>query len=196
MNVLLLSGGLESVALCYLSRPDLCITVDYGQPAFAGEKRASSFFCKSLDINHMIVRGTGYQKRVGETESWWPFRNQLLLTLAATATSHLDVKQIAIGLVRSDIYTDCTRKFVDAAQALFAAQDSNIQICAPALELSTMELLRKAYFPADSLNVTFSCHRMPYPCGACPGCRKSREVKELYFQSSRSRANAACAASR
>lgn len=196
MNVLLLSGGLESTALCYLCRPELCITIDYGQPSFDGEQRAAGFFCRSLSIEHQVIISRSYNLLARGNSSWWPFRNQLLVTLAATATSHLDVEKILIGIVRTDIYSDCTPAFIAHIQNLFCGQDSGLEISAPGAEMTTLELLNAAQFPEDALDVTFSCHRMSYPCGTCPGCAKSQEVKANYRQIALKRAKATSAASR
>ena len=42
MRILLLSGGLDSTVCLYLDKPDLCLTVEYGQPHFAEVRKAKA----------------------------------------------------------------------------------------------------------------------------------------------------------
>lgn len=42
MRALLLSGGLDSTAIAAWQRPDVCVTVDYGQRPARGELAAST----------------------------------------------------------------------------------------------------------------------------------------------------------
>ncbi|SSU63407.1 7-cyano-7-deazaguanine synthase [Acinetobacter baumannii] len=53
---LLLSGGIDSFCLAFLQRPDIAITIDYGQSAAEAEIRSSEFVCKKLGIIHEIIK--------------------------------------------------------------------------------------------------------------------------------------------
>jgi 7-cyano-7-deazaguanine synthase len=56
-TALLLSGGMDSVAIAWWKRPDIAITLDYGQKAAEAEIGAAKTICQSLDIEqHHIVR--------------------------------------------------------------------------------------------------------------------------------------------
>ena len=93
LRVLLFSGGIESTALAYWRRPDLLLTIDYGQRPAAGELRAASHLASQLDLPHEVVtadvgalgsgdmvgRGVASHSTVSEA---WPFRNQFLVTVA------------------------------------------------------------------------------------------------------------------
>ena len=93
-RAILLSGGQDSLALAYWLKPDLAVTINYGQAAAPAEIRAGEAFCNQMRLRHEVVqvdcRGLGRGEMVGgpkchlaPTEEWWPFRNQLLVTLAA-----------------------------------------------------------------------------------------------------------------
>src|SRR5688572_25778664 len=110
---LLLSGGMDSIALAYAHRPQLAITVDYGQLSAAGEIRAAMAVCESLDLRHEIIRtdlrGLGSGDLVGEpslsiapVREWWPFRNQMLITLAAMRIVRDGISRLLLGSVRGD----------------------------------------------------------------------------------------------
>jgi len=54
-TALLLSGGMDSIAIAFWKRPDLALTVDYGQLSADGEIQAAEAVCKSLSIPHEII---------------------------------------------------------------------------------------------------------------------------------------------
>ena len=184
MRALLLSGGLESTAIAYWLRPQVAVTVDYGQPSVEGEIRAASTIVKLLSIKHEIIHTSAYLRlptRPSRTASvWWPYRNQLLLTLAAVCTTERRVGEIYIGLVKGDIYKDCTPDFIKKVNSLFATQERPVTVTAPARKMTTLELLKKSKIPYNFLGITISCHLSDIPCGQCAGCRKSYQVKKEY----------------
>jgi 7-cyano-7-deazaguanine synthase len=90
---LLISGGMDSVALAFWTRLQFGYTVDYGQLAAEGEIRAATVVCQALSIRHRVIkvncRSIGLGDMAGAPPSpqspvseWWPFRNQLIITLA------------------------------------------------------------------------------------------------------------------
>lgn len=187
MNALLLSGGIESTAIAYWLRPPLAVTIDYGQPSAAAELRAARVIAGQLLIKHECVAASPYPPRQSTSQPpvesrsiWWPYRNQLLITLAAAALSEREVQELQIGLVRGDIYKDCTDQFMRAVNTLFRTQERPIKVVAPARRLTTLELLRKSKIPYEMLGVTTSCHVAELPCGRCAGCQKSANVKQQY----------------
>ena len=54
-TALLLSGGIESTILAYEYKPDIAITIDYGQASANSEIKASKYICNKLNINHIIL---------------------------------------------------------------------------------------------------------------------------------------------
>ena len=54
-SALLLSGGMDSTAIAWWKRPDLTITIDYGQKAAEAEKHASSQVAHALGIPHEVI---------------------------------------------------------------------------------------------------------------------------------------------
>ena len=92
-SALLLSGGMDSIALAWWKRPDMAFTVDYGQLAAAAEVVAARAVSERLQVPHYIIRFDGRELGSGDmagstpdvhapASDWWPYRNQLLLTLA------------------------------------------------------------------------------------------------------------------
>src|SRR5262245_41817313 len=93
-QVLLLSGGVDSTAIAAWMKPDHALTISYGPVPAAGEIRASRAIAETLNIPHSVLEadcsavGSGLMAgtapdHLAPMPEWWPFRNQLLLTLAA-----------------------------------------------------------------------------------------------------------------
>jgi 7-cyano-7-deazaguanine synthase len=162
------------------------VTVDYGQAAADAEIQAAASITKWLGVKHKVLTVAPYVdvgRPKGQTEAisiWWPFRNQLLVTLAAIATTELGASEIQIGLVKGDIYKDCTAEFVRCMNRLLSAQERKIKLNAPARHLTTLSLLKNSSIPYDLLGITISCHVGNVPCGQCAGCSKSARVKREY----------------
>lgn len=185
---LLLSGGMDSVALAYWLRPAHAITVDYGQMAARGELEAASSVCRSLNIPHHVVRvdcralGSGDMAGTAAhgaapASDWWPYRNQLLITLTAMRAITLNVDTLMIGTVRGDAgHLDGTPGFVERLDALMRYQEGGLRVTAPAIAMSTAELIRTADVPLSLLAWAHSCHVSDIACGTCRGCNKHREV--------------------
>jgi 7-cyano-7-deazaguanine synthase len=191
VKLLLLSGGLESTALAYWLRPDVAVTVDYGQIASAGEIAAARAVAAELSIPHVVVaidaRALGQGSMVGGKKlcdgmppEWWPFRNQFLATVAAMRFADSSGGEILIGTVAGDeAHCDGRKAFVDALDATLASQKPCFRFKAPAIDLTTLELLRLSGAPASLLGWTFSCHVASVPCGECRGCWKHSESMYL-----------------
>lgn len=191
-TALLLSGGMDSLALAWWKRPDVALTVDYGQLAADAEITVSSQVCKELSIEHHILRidcrtlGSGDMAGTKEdglapASDWWPYRNQLLLTLVSMKAVALGVTQLWIGTVKSDGgHRDGTPEFVDLMDRVLSYQEGGMRVSAPAIDLSTSELIKQANVPHSLLAWAHSCHKGNVACGQCRGCNKYMEVyKEL-----------------
>ncbi|MBS7471875.1 7-cyano-7-deazaguanine synthase [Pseudomonas syringae] len=187
-RALLLSGGMDSLALAWWVRPEIGITLDYGQLAAEAEVSASKAICKRLQIQHYVVsidcRAVGSGDMAGAqadahapASDWWPYRNQMLVTLAAMKAISLGVTTLYLGTVKSDgSHRDGTPEFIGAISRLMALQEGGMTVEAPAIELSTAELVRKAGVPRDMLAWAHSCHKSNVACGRCRGCNKYLEV--------------------
>lgn len=187
-TVLLLSGGVDSTALAYSLRPDLAITIDYGQTCAEAEVRASSQICDDLDLRHTVVEvdcsdlGTGElaqseQLDVGETPEWWPFRNQLIITLAAMKSVQIGGEELVLGSVKGDNqHADGRQEFYETIDELLSIQEGNLSVSVPAIDQTSEELVDATDVPLSILGWTHSCHRSNWACGRCRGCVKRERV--------------------
>lgn len=189
-TALLLSGGMDSIAIAYWKKPELAITVAYGQCAEQAEIRAAAAVCEALGIEHHIIESNlralgsgdmagGAASALAPVSEWWPFRNQMLVTLAAMKAVALNVSRLLIGTLRTDgVHADGTPKFLAAVNAVLACQEGAIALEAPAIELSGAELIKASGVPADVLAWAHSCHVANEACGLCRGCAKHYQVLE------------------
>lgn len=183
MRLLLFSGGLDSSALAADLRPDICLTVDYGQTPAAGEIRASAAIAKALRLRHDVLRvdmsplGSGDMagrdaSALASGPEWWPYRNQMLITVAAMRYVSEGLSEIVIGAVKTDTHADGKTPFLEAIDCALSVQEGGVRVSAPARDTDPVELLRRSALPRDLLGMTFSCHSGPHSCGQCRGCTK------------------------
>lgn len=189
MKLLLLSGGVDSAALAYWIKPDIALTIDYGQVVARSEIDAARSICFELGIQHLDIRidcGRIAKGSLGAREAsvmssqpeWWPFRNQLLITFAAAYFIDESSLEIVIGTVRGDgtAHKDGTKRFLRSINTLLRCQEGNARVTAPAIDLTSSELLKSSELPESILGWTFSCNRSLMPCGGCRSCVKRGQV--------------------
>lgn len=182
---LLLSGGMDSIAVAWWKRPQWAITIDYGQRAAGAERAAAQQVCKELGIEHEFVSvdcsslgsgdmANGAPDAHATTSDWWPYRNQLLITLACMRAISRDVTTLYIGTVKSDgeSHIDGTPEFVSLMDTLMSFQEGALRVVAPAIEYTTAQLVRLAGVPPSLLAWAHSCHKADIACGDCRGCNK------------------------
>ena len=190
---LLLSGGMDSVAIAYWKRPRYGITINYGQKPAEGEIRAASAVCKTLDIEHVVVHadisalGSGDLAGLPPADDapateWWPYRNQFLLTVAAMKCLSLRAPELMIGALRTDgFHADGTAEFMGRMNELFSLQEGELEVSAPAIEFTAVQLVEKSQAPHSVLAWSHSCHVAAHACGYCRGCRKHYETMQACF---------------
>lgn len=188
-KAILLSGGMDSIALAYWKHPDIAITIDYGQKTAEAEIKSATAVAKILNIEHHIISINGSFLGSGSLSDnaslpeapsfeWWPYRNQLIVTIAAMEAIKLGVEEIMVGTVKSDsAYKDGTEEFYEQLNTLMALQEGGIKITVPAIKMSTEELVRVSNLPIKLLLWAHSCNTSNTPCGRCQSCMKYREVK-------------------
>lgn len=182
---LLLSGGMDSIALAWWKRPKWAITIDYGQNAAAAEKIAAAQVCDELGIEHQVLTidcgmlGSGDMANSrpdphATTSDWWPYRNQLLITFACMRAISCGIQSLYVGTVKSDreSHLDATPEFVSLIDNLIAYQEGGLRVVAPAIDYTTSELVKMAAVPPGLLAWAHSCHKANIACGNCRGCNK------------------------
>ena len=186
MKALLFSGGIDSTCLAWIERPDRLVFVDYGQIPAEGELRACRAVAEELSLPFDVLQtdlrllGSGVMAGVSNARDrrpeFWPFRNQMLITLAAMALERHGLSEILVGTVRTDRqHPDGRLRFINAMNRVLQSQ-SAISLRAPAANETTEELVARSGVPLSVLGWTFSCHTGEWACGQCNGCRKHLDV--------------------
>ena len=188
-KAVLLSGGIDSSAVLAWVRPDIAVVVDYGQAPAKGEIRSATAVANALNIPIHVIRancsevGSGLllgqetPLKTAPTIEWWPFRNQLLITLVGAWSLKFGFNELITGSVRGDDrHTDGSIAFYNSIDQLMSIQDGCIHVAAPAINFSSADLVRISGIGREILGWTHSCHRAEWACGTCPGCLKHAEV--------------------
>ncbi|MDP1616525.1 7-cyano-7-deazaguanine synthase [Phenylobacterium sp.] len=190
MTALLLSGGMDSISIAWWKRPSVAIFVDYGQVPAKAEEAAGRAAAEAIGIRYEVVRadcsalGSGDMAgkpaaAIAPVSEWWPFRNQLILTIAGTAALQLGETELMIGALRTDSqHVDGRAEFIDLISRLMSMQEGGLRVSAPAIALSADELVRQSGIPQSVLGWAHSCHKSNLACGQCRGCIKHYETWE------------------
>lgn len=193
-SAILLSGGIDSSALAFLTKPDYAFVVDYGQVCAEAELRSAKKIAHDLGIPITAINvnckhlGSGELAGKGNIDvspspEWWPFRNQLLITLVGHIAVQMHIDSLLFGTVVSDCFhADGTKEFFLAIDELMSLQEGTIKVSAPAIDMSSADLIRISHVSPEIIGWTHSCHTHNYSCGRCRGCQKHIQVlKEVGF---------------
>jgi 7-cyano-7-deazaguanine synthase len=193
-KAILLSGGMDSISLAYWKKPSIAITIDYGHAPAQTEIRSSKIVAETLGIEHHVIRvdckelGSGdlineIPLGISPSTEWWPYRNQLLVTLASMKAIKLNISEIMVASVKTDgFHRDGTEKFYEKMNALLEYQEGSIKVTAPCIQMTTVELIRLSGIPKEVLLWAHSCHKSNIACGNCRGCDKYYQVlNELQY---------------
>src|SRR6185369_16739243 len=138
----LLSGGMDSLLTAKLAARDhrlAFLHVNYGQRTEAAELRAFQAIADWFGVQHALAAHTNFYKLIGASAltdesipvpvgqllraggdaipvTYVPFRNGLLLSMAAAWAEAIGAKKIFYGAVAVDSsgYPDCREAFVEA----------------------------------------------------------------------------------
>lgn len=189
MTGILLSGGIDSAALAFWKRPDIAININYGQRSAIAERQASLSIAKELNIPLQTIDidcsslGSGdlsnnHAIEIAPVSEWWPYRNQLLITLASMRAVSVGIKELMIGAVVTDKrHLDGTEDFFKLMNLTTNYQEGHLEITVPGITMDTLQLIKTANVPNSILGWTHSCHTGNLPCGQCNGCNKHLFVK-------------------
>lgn len=185
----LLSGGIDSICLSYAIKPEIAYTIDYGQTVAEREIYVSKYICEELNIEHRIIKvdckslGSGTLSNSGNlsfspSEEWWPYRNQLIITLALMQGIKDEIKELHLATVKSDeFHKDGTKQFYEYINRLVSFQEGEISVKCETTDFYSHELATKYNVPLELLTIAHSCHISNIACGKCSGCIKQMRVR-------------------
>ncbi len=189
-TAILLSGGVDSICLAYLLKPDFAYTIDYGQISADREIYISKLICEKLNICHEIIKvdceslGSGSMAnktslKISPSTEWWPYRNQLLITLALMKALKNDVDEIHLASVKSDsFHKDGTKEFYELINNLSQYQEGKIKVICRTIDYYSHELVNTYKVPLELILMAHSCHQSNIACGICSGCLKQLRIRQ------------------
>jgi len=114
---------------------------------------------------------------------WWPYRNQLLITFAASLIVDQTLESIVFGSVQTDAaHADGRPEFFDTMTRLLLLQEGGVRVEVPGINKTTVALCKHFSVPLELLAWSHSCHVAEYACGCCRGCKKHQQtMRELGY---------------
>jgi 7-cyano-7-deazaguanine synthase len=190
--IVLLSGGIDStVLLAELLRERIgckCLFVDYGQRAGAEEYAASKRISHSMNVELIRVVLGSFSGRFRNIltqdnpslSSVFPARNMLLLTLAAQIGFEEHARAVAIGVIMTTKYPDCTKEFLESAErSITLALGEKMAVLSPFSQLTKGQVVEIGRTLDVPFELTYSCFRGGRKhCGKCEACKERREALE------------------
>ncbi|SRR5581483_7593978 len=188
--VLLASGGLDSTTLAYWLR-ERSITyaplfLNYGQHCASTEYETlrrvmpPEIAIDTMDIStvyahsssRLIKEANLWEEDVKYEELYLPYRNLMLLTVAAAHAQSIGCHTVFAGFINSNHAKeiDCSADFFERLSTLLGTVGS-VQIQMPFRFMSKYDVAKEALRLGAPIAQTFSCQvSSTVPCGACPNC--------------------------
>ncbi len=201
MAIVLLSGGMDSATVLGIAARECkqlaVIHFDYGQRNREKERSAFLALADHYHIGQKLIIPIDFLKTIGGSaltdenieipdflpekgeipKSYVPFRNGIMLSMAAAWAETIGAKRIYAGFVEEDSsgYPDCREEFIiDMERAINSGRkpESKLKIIAPLLHMKKSDIIRLGVVLEVPYNHTWSCyHGGEYQCGKCPACR-------------------------
>ena len=184
LEVILISGGIESTTLLYLQHPTnqvIPVFVDYGQRAARQELASANAHVRALKSELVVLdiskAGAAFRTRQNrKLHVPMAHRNLVLLSLGLSFAAQAKAQRLSLALNWEDTqsYPSATAEFIHRFQTL-ARLLENLEIATPLIEMSKDKII----LTGKNLNIdftqTYSC-LLGYArhCGACPQCLKRR----------------------
>ena len=191
-GVILVSGGLDSTTLMYQFVHQgiefVPLFINYGQHCADHElktlkqvipeqyldkieivdvssvyKYSQSRFIRPADLWH---------EEVTADDLYIPYRNVLLLTIAASFAQTLGMNKVYSAFINSNHAKeiDCSSEFFNKLEGLLTEYGS-VKIEMPFRNMTKYEVAKLGIELKAPIGKTFSCQASPeIPCGACPNC--------------------------
>lgn len=202
----LLSGGMDSLvstAIAAAKHSDLAVLhLNYGQrteakeldcfnqiadhykiqknmrkiidASFLHEIGGSSLTDLKIAVPHYSENDS--ENSTGIPNSYVPFRNTHIISMAVSWAEVIGAEKIYIGAVEEDSpgYPDCRPDYYQAMNDLIrlGTRDGSIQVATPLIHMSKKDIILKARELGAPLELSWSCYQNSHEaCGTCDSCR-------------------------
>ena len=129
--------------------------------------------CSLTDDSISVTKFEGDSGEV--PNSYVPFRNTHIISIAVSWAEIIGAKQIYIGAVHEDSsgYPDCRPSYYRAMNSLIkeGTKNGDITVTTPIINLSKSEIVKKAIELKAPIELSYSCYdRNDKACGVCDSC--------------------------
>jgi len=198
-GIVLVSGGMDSLVTAAIAAEECeeiyFLHLNYGQKTEKKELelfRKISVYFQSKDT---LIADVSYLKQIGGSSltddniavkdfdgsagipnSYVPFRNAHLLTIATSWAEVIGAEKIYIGAVEEDSsgYPDCRESFYKSFQKAIEAgtkDETKIEIITPVIHKSKAEIIRLGKKLGVPFELSWSCYKNnDVACGVCDSC--------------------------
>ncbi|MGK0189529.1 MAG: 7-cyano-7-deazaguanine synthase [Verrucomicrobiales bacterium] len=204
--VVLLSGGMDSVAVLYQARTEhevvAAISFDYGSKHNHKEIPFAAHHCEKLDIPHQTIEldfvgrlfksdllksggeiPDGHYEQENMKQTVVPFRNGIMLSVAGGFAESHEADGLVIAAHSGDhaIYPDCREDFMKAmGDAIRLGTYADVQLLRPFISMTKAEIAKMGDELGVDFAMTWSCYKgLEIHCGDCGTCVERREAFEL-----------------
>ncbi len=197
--VVLVSGGLDScvtAAIAAQTHQLAFLHMNYGQRTEQRELQAFHDIAAHYGVTEKLIVDARFFNQIGGSsltdssmqvkeadlhateipDSYVPFRNANILSIAASWAEVIGAEKIFIGAVEEDSsgYPDCRIDFFKAfnrAIDLGTKPETRIEVVTPVIELKKWEIVRRGMELNAPLGKTWSCYQNEdKACGVCDSC--------------------------
>lgn len=199
-NILLLSGGLDSLVLLaretQIGNEVICVSIAYGQrhikELYAAETIARHYHAQYLKVeipldligkpnsltgNEPVPQGIPYDDPK-QSATVVPNRNMIFLSIAAAVAVAHGAGKVLIGSHAGDhaVYPDCRPEFTTAlSQAMELS--CGVSVEAPFACMTKREIVQLGKELFVPFSMAWTCYMgMDQPCGTCGSCREREEA--------------------
>ena len=149
--------------------------------------------CSLLRESNQVIPEESYAEQLKKTDgcpvsTYVPFRNGLMLSVAASIALSVGAKEVYYGAHADDAagnaYPDCSVAFTDAInEAIREGSGGNLKVVAPFIMATKAEVVRRGLALGAPYHLTWSCYKGEQkPCGKCGTCIDRAKAFEINGQ--------------
>ena len=200
-SIVLLSGGMDSLVCAGLACRDQkdvsFLHMNYGQKTSVRERKSfdaiadfyrvhaekrkiiDMAFLKQMGGSSLTDDSISVKKFTGDSnvipDSYVPFRNSIILSLAVSWAEGIDAHRLYIGANHEDSpgYPDCRPSYYEAFNNVIkeGTKKGDIKILTPVISLKKKDIVLKGQELKVPWNLSWSCYKSTdKACGTCDSC--------------------------
>ncbi|HBM15340.1 MAG TPA: 7-cyano-7-deazaguanine synthase QueC [Lentisphaeria bacterium] len=201
--LIIISGGLDSVTALYQATAnydvELGVSFNYSSKHNHKEIPFAKYHCIRMGVRHIVVNLDFMNEYFNSTllrsggmipdghyadaimkQTVVPFRNGIMLSIAAGMAESLEISKIIIGAHFDDhgIYPDCREAFIKTmSNAVSLGTFNNTEILSPFQKMKKSEIVSLGNSLGVDFSRTWSCYKgREVHCGKCGTCIARKEA--------------------